>query len=196
MALALFDFDGTITFKDSFGDFIVYAVGRKKFILGAILLSPMLVAYALGFIRNWRAKEIVSTYFFGGWDSRGFKALASNYSRERLPRIIREIALERIGWHKLKGDKVVVVSASIDLWLADWCANQGVDLIATQLEMRDGRVTGRFLTRNCSGEEKVKRIEERYGLKSFDYIYAYGDSAGDRAMLDLANEKYYRWKRV
>ncbi|HME43650.1 MAG TPA: HAD-IB family hydrolase [Syntrophorhabdales bacterium] len=196
MALALFDFDGTITFKDSFGDFIVYAVGRKKFILGAILLSPMLVAYALGFIRNWRAKEIVSTYFFGGWDSRGFKTLASNYSRERLPRIVREIALERIGWHKLKEDKVVVVSASIDLWLADWCANQGVDLIATQLEMRAGRVTGRFLTRNCSGKEKVKRIEERYGLKSFDYIYAYGDSAGDRAMLDVADEKYYRWKRV
>jgi phosphatidylglycerophosphatase C len=196
MALALFDFDGTITFKDSFGDFIAYAVGRRRFILGTVLLTPMLFAYALGLVRNWRAKELVSTYFFGGWDSRSFEALASKYSRERLPRIVREIALERIGWHKLKEDKVVVVSASIDLWLADWCASCGVDLIATKLEMKDGRVSGRFLTRNCSGKEKVRRIEERYDVKSFDYIYAYGDSPGDRAMLDMANEKYYKWKRV
>jgi HAD superfamily hydrolase (TIGR01490 family) len=196
MALALFDFDGTITFKDSFSDFIAYAVGRRKFITGALLLSPMLFAYALGFIRNWRAKELVSTHFFGGWDCHSFEGLASRYSKERLPRIVRDIALERIGWHKLKGDKVVVVSASIDLWLADWCSTCGVDLIATKLEMKDGRVTGRFLTRNCSGEEKVRRIEEQYDVKSFGYIYAYGDTPGDKAMLDLANERYYRWKRI
>ena len=196
MALALFDFDGTITFKDSFGDFIAYAVGRRKFITGVVLLSPMLFAYALGFIRNWRAKELVSTYFFGGWESRSFQGLASKYSRGRLPRIVRDIALERIGWHKDKGDKVVIVSASIDLWLADWCATCDVDLIATKLEMKDGRVTGRFLTRNCSGKEKVRRIEECYNLQGFDYIYAYGDTPGDKAMLDIANERYYKWKRV
>jgi phosphoserine phosphatase len=57
-------------------------------------------------------------------------------------------------------------------------------------------VTGRFLTRNCSGKEKVRRIEEQYDVKSFGYIYAYGDTPGDKAMLDLANERYYRWKRI
>jgi len=153
------------------------------------------VAYALGAIPNWRAKELVSTHFFGGWDVGSFERLATEYSRERLPQIIRQSALERIGWHRLKGDTVVVVSASIDLWLAGWCAACTVDLIATELEIKEGRITGRFSTRNCSGKEKVRRIQ-RYDLKNFDYIYAYGDSAGDRAMLELANEKYYRWKRV
>ena len=196
MSLALFDFDGTITFKDSFGDFIAYAVGRSRFIAGIVLLSPMVLAHAVGFVPNWRAKELVSTYFFRGWDVPGFIGLASKYSRERLPGIVREVALEKIKWHKLRGDKVVVVSASIDLWLADWCGLHDLDLIATKLETRDGLVTGRFLTRNCSGKEKVRRIEEQYDLKSFDYIYAYGDTPGDRAMLDLANEKYYKWKRV
>jgi HAD superfamily hydrolase (TIGR01490 family) len=196
MALALFDFDGTITFKDSFGDFIAYAVGRRKFITGTILLSPMILAYVVGLIRNWRAKELMSTHFFGGWDARSFTMLASKYSRERIPHIVREIALERIGWHKLRGDTVVVVSASIDLWLTDWCADCAVDLIATRLEIRDGRITGRFFTNNCSGKEKVRRIEERYDVKSFDYIYAYGDSQGDKAMLEMADERYYRWKRV
>jgi phosphatidylglycerophosphatase C len=196
MALALFDFDGTITFKDSFGDFIAYAVGRRRFIAGIVLLSPMVFAHALGFIPNWRAKELFSTYFFRGWDAPSFIDLASKYSRERLPRIIRDIALDKIKWHKLKGDTVVVVSASIDLWLADWCGAHDLDLIATKLEMKDGLVTGRFLTRNCSGKEKVRRIEEQYTLKSFDHIYAYGDTPGDRAMLDLADEKYYRWERL
>jgi phosphoserine phosphatase len=80
--------------------------------------------------------------------------------------------------------------------LADWCTTCDVDLIATKLEIRNGRVTGRFLTRSCSGKEKVRRIEERYDVKSYDYIYAYGDTQGDKAMLDIANEKYYKWKRV
>jgi phosphatidylglycerophosphatase C len=196
MALALLDFDGTITFKDSFADFIRYAVGRKKFIIGVIRLTPMLFAYALGFIHNWRAKELVSAYFFGGWDSRRFEEVAARYSREQLPKIVRETALEKIKWHQLKGDTVVVVSASIDLWLAGWCTEHDVELIATKLEVKDGRVTGRFLTKNCSGKEKVRRIAERYDLKSFDHIYAYGDTPGDKAMLDLADEKYYRWKRI
>ena len=196
MALALFDFDGTITFKDSFADFIRYAVGRKKFIIGVIRLTPMLFAYALGLVRNWRAKELVSAYFFGGWDSRLLEEIAAKYSKERLPGIVREAAMEKIKWHQLKGDTVVVVSASIDLWLAGWCAEYDVDLVATKLEVKDGRVTGRFLTKNCSGKEKVRRIEERYNLKSFDYIYAYGDTPGDKAMLELADEKHYRWKRI
>ncbi len=196
MALALFDFDGTITFKDSFGDFIRYAVGRKKFIIGVIRLTPMLIAYALGFVRTWRAKERVSEHFFGGWDAKNFQRLASTYARENLPGLVREHALERIKWHRQNGDTVVVVSASIDLWLADWCASHDVGLIATKLEVKDGRVTGRFLTKNCSGREKVRRIQELYDPKSFDYIYAYGDTPGDKAMLDLAHEKYYGWKRV
>ena len=196
MALALFDFDGTITSKDSFGSFIRFAVGRKKFIIGVIRLTPMLIAYALGFVRMWRAKERVSECFFRGWDAADFQSLASTYAREHLPGYIRDHALERIKWHKQNGDTVVVVSASIDLWLADWCAVHDVDLIATKLEVKDGLVTGRFLTKNCSGKEKVRRIEERYSLKDFDYIYAYGDTPGDKAMLDLAHEKYYRWKRI
>ncbi len=196
MALALFDFDGTITSKDSFGDFIAYAVGRRKMVLGAVLLSPMLIGYMLRFVPNWRAKELVSTYFFGGWEAHAFQDLASKYSRERLPQLVREIAVERIEWHRQRGDKIVVVSASIDLWLADWCAEYGLDLIATKLEVKNGKVTGKFSTRNCSGLEKVRRIEKFCDVKTFDRIYAYGDSPGDRAMLGLADEKYYKWKQV
>ncbi len=196
MALALFDFDGTITFKDSFADFIKYAVGQTRFRLGVACLTPVFAGFLLGLVPAWRAKELMSIFFFGGRDAHKFEELASKYSREELPKIVRRIARERMEWHKRRGDTVVVVSASIDLWLKDWCKAQQADLIATMLEVKDGRISGRFLTKNCNGREKVRRIEERFNLSDFDYTYAYGDRPGDRPMLAMANERYYRWTRI
>ncbi len=196
MALALFDFDGTITCRDSFAGFIKYLVGKIGFYAGVACLIPVVTGFFLGFIRAWRAKELMSVFFFHGRDARKFGEAASRYSLQELPRIVRGNAMERIRWHQQRGDTVVVVSASIDSWLKGWCEIHCVDLIATELEVTKGRISGRFLTRNCSGREKVRRIAERYDLSDFDYIYAYGDSPGDRPMLALANERYYRWKRV
>lgn len=196
MGLALFDFDGTISFRDSFGDFIRYAVGPFRFWLGIACLVPVVAAFLFGLIRAWRAKELMAIYFFGGWDAAEFARLADRYSRQRLPQIVRPIALERIAAHKEAGDVIVVVTASMDIWLQAWCENQGIDLIATKLETQEGRITGRFLTKNCSGYEKVRRIKERYDLSKFHRIYAYGDNPADRPMLRLAHERYYRWRRA
>lgn len=196
MALALFDFDGTISFRDSFGDFIKYAVGPVRFWLGVVCLIPVIAAFLFGFVKAWRAKELMAIYFFRGWNAVEFGQLAHEYSCQRLSQIVRPIALEHISEHKKRGDTVVVVTASIDLWLSGWCEAQAVDLIATKLEIREGRITGRFLTKNCSGTEKVRRIREQYELSEFDYIYAYGDNPADRPMLELAHERYYRWRRI
>jgi phosphatidylglycerophosphatase C len=196
MALALFDFDGTITFKDSFAGFIKYALGRTRFYFGVVCFAPVIVGLLLGLIRSWRAKELMSIFFFGGRDVHEFEDLAMSYSREEVPKIIREVALERIEWHKRRGDTIVVVSASIDSWLQGWCETQHIDLIATKLEVKNGHISGRFLTKNCSGSEKVRRIEERYKLSDFNCVFAYGDSPGDKPMLAIADVRYYRWKPV
>jgi phosphatidylglycerophosphatase C len=196
MALALFDFDGTLTFRDSFAGFIKYMVGPVRFFWGVACFLPVVAGFLLGFIRAWRAKELMAIYFFRGRDAEEFAALASRYSLEELPKIVRKDVLERLEWHKERGDTVIVVSASIDLWLKGWCEVYGAGLIATKLEIEKGRISGRFLTKNCSGKEKVKRIEEMIDLSRFDYIYAYGDSPGDHAMLSIADEGYYRGKPV
>lgn len=196
MALALFDFDRTITTRDSFTGFIKYARGPTRFYLGVVCFVPVIVGLLLGFIRAWRAKELLTIYFFGGRGVHEFEEQAMRYSREELPKIIREVALERIEWHKRRGDTIVVVSASIESWLQVWCETHHIDLIATKLETKNGRISGRFLTKNCSGSEKVRRIEERYKLSDFDCIFAYGDSPGDKPMLAIADVRYYRWKRV
>jgi phosphatidylglycerophosphatase C len=196
MVLALFDFDHTISFKDSFGDFTRYVVGPSKFRLGIACLLPVVVGFMFGIIRAWRAKELMIIYFFGGRDAAEFEQLADTYARQRLPQIVRPIALERILAHRKAGDTVVVVTASNDIWIKGWCEDQGIDLIATKTEIRDGCITGRFSTKYCSGKEKVRRIKERYDLSKFDRIYAYGDNPADKPMLKLAHEKYYRWRKV
>jgi len=191
MKLALFDFDGTITRKDSFLDFIIHVVGARRFLTGLLVLSPFIIAYKLKIISNSKAKEFVLGFFFRGWDANRFKNAAYNYSRDKLPRIVRKTAMKRLNWHKQEGHKVVIVSASIDDVLRNWCDMNEVDLIATQIEVRDGKLTGKFLSKNCYGPEKVSRLKERFNLTECEYIYAYGDSRGDREMLALADEAYH-----
>ena len=43
----------------------------------------------------------------------------------------------------------------------------GFDLISTELEVKDGKLTGKFSTPNCNGKEKVRRIKEKYNLKLY-----------------------------
>ena len=90
----------------------------------------------------------------------------------------------------------MLVSASLDVYLGPWCERHGVDYICTRLEERGGRLTGRYIQGDCSGAEKVRRILQRYQLTRYALVYAYGDSAEDREMLELAHKKYYRWTEI
>ena len=192
MILSLFDFDGTITTDDSLIKFIRFVVGDTKFIAGMVLLSPMLTAYKLKLIPNYKAKQMMLSYFFKGMSEAKFQEVANAYSLNHIDTILRPKAMEKIAWHQEQGHEVVVVSASIACWLKPWCDKNNLELIATQLEIKNGIVTGRLRTKNCYGIEKVNRVKEVYNLDKYETIYAYGDSRGDRELLELADEKFYK----
>ena len=192
MKIAFFDFDGTITTKDSLPDFIKFAIGKPKYYLGLCLLSPMLLAYVLKLLPNHIAKEKMISYYFKGWSEKNFQTVADEYAAHQIEKIVRPKALEKLHWHQEQGHKVVIVSASMKSWLKKWCDAQNVELISTQLEIKQGKLTGKFATKNCHGKEKVNRIKEQYPLQDYSYIYAYGDSSGDKDMLKLANEAFYK----
>jgi len=186
MKLALFDFDGTITSRDSFLDFLLYAHGFLKGSLGLALLTPVLLAYKIRVIPNWKAKEIVLRFFFEGWPKEAFEAVADSYASKRLNRIIRQETYDRIKWHQEQGHKVAVVTASVECWIKGWCRENDLDLIATQIEIKNDKVTGKLSTKNCYGEEKVVRIREKYNLDDYQEIFTYGNSRGDREMMQLS----------
>jgi len=190
--LALFDFDGTITTDDSLIKFIRFVAGDIKAAWGVFLLSPMLITYKLKFIPNYKAKQWMFSYFFKGMDEQQFLKVAKEYSLNHIDTILRSKAMEKILWHKERGHKVVVVSASIECWIKPWCSKNDLDIIATKIEIKDGIVTGKFLSKNCYGIEKSNRVKEAYNLNDYDYIYAYGDTRGDKELLALADEGFYK----
>lgn len=190
--IVFIDFDGTITKDDSLLCFIRYVVGDVKFIIGLLVLSPVLVLYKLKIIPNYKAKQKMLSWFFRGYKKDDFEKVANIYSLKHISKILRYKAIKKLKWHKQEGHKIVIVSASIDFWLRPWCEKNGFDLIATKLEVKDGFITGNLLTKNCYGQEKVNRIQEKYNLDEYSYIYSYGDSKGDKEMLKLANEGFYK----
>ncbi len=193
MNLALFDFDGTITFEDSFTPFIRFAAGRARMAVGSALLSLMFEAYRLGWVpaTNMRADAAYASFRGRRQDEVG--RLGARYA-EGLPRLVRPQALEKIRWHQAQGDTVVVVSASLHPYLSSWCAGLGLDLICTELEAKDGVLTGRYAHSDCTGHEKARRVRERYDLGRYPIVYAYGDTPEDEQLLALAHRAIFRWQ--
>ena len=190
--IAFFDFDGTITRRDSLPEFIRYAVGNGRYILGLLRLSPMLLAYLLKLLPNDVAKQRLLSHFFANWREDDLKEIGKRYCQERLPQNLKPEALERLEWHRQQAHQIVIVSASTDIWLQPWTEEHGYGLISTQLETDGGRLTGRFVGKNCHGAEKARRIKAEFNLENFTDTYAYGDSSGDREMLALVKHAFYQ----
>lgn len=191
-SIAFFDFDGTITSTDSLLEFIKYAKGEAAFYAGFALHAPYLAAYKLKIISNQRAKEIMLRYFFGKMPVAEFEKLCASFYREKMHQLIRPKALTEIKKLRDMGTEVVIVSASPEYWLQAWCASIGASCIATRLAVKDNKITGRIDGINCHGQEKVRRIQERYDLSMFSPIYCYGDTSGDRPMLALGTVRFYK----
>jgi HAD superfamily hydrolase (TIGR01490 family) len=196
MNLALFDFDGTITLTDTWTPFMRFALPVWRLAVGQAVLLPVVVGYRLGAVSASRGREIAARLAFQGERVPAIRRKGAEYATAILPLDVRPEALGRIDWHRSQGDHVVVVSAALDVYLAPWCQAQGLDFVCTVLEERGGRFTGRYVHGDCSGAEKARRIRERYELERYAAVYAYGDSAEDREMLECAHEKYYRWSAI
>ena len=196
MNLALFDFDGTITSSDSWTPFMRMAVRPARIRMAMVALSPVVVGYRLGMISASRCRLVAARLGFSGEPAGAIRQIGAQYAATVLRGTLQTRALERIDWHKSQGDDIVVVSASLDLYLAPWCAERGLKFICTTIEEQRGTLTGRYVDGDCSGAEKVRRIRAQYDLSSYPIVYAYGDSGEDREMMALADKKYYRWKEI
>ncbi len=190
--LALFDFDGTITDTDSFLLFVRRTVGVGRFCAGMALLTPQIGMFLLNYYSNHCLKEDVLTHFFRNWSIDSFRKAADDFCRNSIPTILRQEAWNRLRRHQDQGDRVVIVSATPELILAPWCEEYGLDLLATRLQVINGRLTGQIKGENYRGQVKVTRILNRYRLSNYRKIYAYGDTEGDRPMLALATHSFYR----
>lgn len=187
-----FDFDGTLTKRDTLLEFMRFVKGDKDFLLCMLRFLPLLVFMKLGFYPNWKAKQKVFSYCFKGMTVEAFNGHCVRFARQKAW-LMRPKGIRKIREVLAEGGRVVIISASINNWVEPFFSGtDGVFVIGTMPEERGGVLTGRFLTKNCYGEEKVNRLLQLYPERSDYWLTAYGDSRGDFELLDFANEAYYK----
>ena len=187
-----FDFDGTLTRRDSLLEIIRFARGTKGFALCMLRFMPLLVMMKLGLYPNRKVKQAVFAYCFGGMTEDAFNKLCRRFADAKKG-ILRPKGVETVRKLLAEGNRVVIVSASINNWVEPFAAMMGdIAVVGTMVETRDGRLTGRLLTKNCYGEEKVRRLLNLYPDRKQYRLTAYGDSRGDRELLDFADEGHYK----
>lgn len=185
--ITAFDFDGTLIQGDSLLLFIRHAAGWRGLICGLLLHLPWLLGMKCGLCEAGRVKERLFAHFFGGMAEVDFQALCRSFApvlnqRER-PDMVA-LLRERIAG----GEEVCIVSASVPEWIRPWAEQYGaLPIIGTEIEVVEERITGRFTTPNCNGTEKPRRLLACYPDRTSYHLEAYGDSAGDTPLLDLAD---------
>jgi HAD superfamily hydrolase (TIGR01490 family) len=190
--LALFDFDGTISKKDSMREFLKFYYGNKGVYKAYLANAHWLTLMFVGLIDKGEVKEKIWIYLFNNILQKEFENKAHFFSTEILPTFLYQQAIEKITEHRNRGDRLIIVSASAEEWLKPWCQLHKIELIATQLEKKDGKLTGKMASKNCKGPEKIRRIKELLDFNDYQSIYAYGDSDGDKEMLSIATFPFYR----
>jgi phosphatidylglycerophosphatase C len=189
--VAAFDFDGTMIRGDSFMPFLVRAVGPRRFGQIVVRSSPSTAqAYRIG--RRDASKAALVHRLLSGYPADRLAELGHAYG-EQLAQRIRPPMGERVAWHRQQGHLLVMVSASLDVYLEPAGRVLAFDqVLATQLEVgEDGRLTGRLKGPNVRGPEKAARVRawlrQQLGDDTPYQLWAYGDSAGDRELLAMAD---------
>jgi phosphatidylglycerophosphatase C len=190
--IAAFDFDGTIIKHDSLFVFVWHAVPLSRIMRGFLVAMPYLIAYKLKLIPAFKAKERLFTALFKGVAITDFNLACNNFATV-IQEMVKPEAIERINWHRQNGHEIIIISASVENWIMPWATLNGIDtVLATQIQVIDGLITGKFLSKNCQGAEKVTRLLQHNPDRHSYILYAYGDSNGDNELFQFADHKFYR----
>jgi phosphatidylglycerophosphatase C len=190
--IVAFDFDGTLTTHDSFTAFLAWKAKPFGYSVGLARLLPHILAFGVNRDRG-RLKAAAAACFLGGEPIRQLEAEADAFAMEKVQAMLRPDAVQAWRNWRAQGALMVIVTASPETLVHPFARGLGADvLIGTRLHQDEqGCVTGAFIGPNCRGPEKVVRLREAFG-EDVKLAAAYGDTAGDREMLQLAEVKGYR----
>jgi phosphatidylglycerophosphatase C len=176
-----FDFDGTLTRRDCMVPFLLRVAGPRAFASAVAAEAPAVArrdrdALKAGVVRRLLAGRLVDDIAEAG----------QRFAAEIMARRLRNDTLDRLRWHQSEGHRTVIVSASLRPYLEPVASSLGIDhVICTELEGRDGVLTGELIDGNCRGPAKAARLQAWLGAEPVE-LWAYGDSSGDDALLALA----------
>lgn len=190
--LYLFDFDGTLTYKDTMFLFLKF-YNPAKYSFQFLKHVPLFVLLKLKLASAEAVKKSFISSILKGESKYQIEKKAKLFFEENYPSLFRENALDFINNINRKNTESYIVSASLDIWVKPFAEKFDMTLLATKAEFKDDIFTGKFVGKNCNKDEKVCRIEAELGDKKFDKIIAFGDTSGDKPMFKFANESHYRF---
>lgn len=190
--LYCFDFDGTLTYKDTMFLYLKF-YNPSKFKLQFIKHIPLFILLKLNLLDPEKVKKSFISSILKGENRTNLERKSKAFFDLNYPEIVRENALEFIKNIDISKTDCYLVSASLDIWVQPFAEKFGMKLIATKAEFLDDRFTGKFIGKNCNGAEKVKRIKAEILDKKYDKTIAFGDTSGDKEMLNWANEGQFKF---
>ena len=191
VTVAAFDVDNTLTVRDCVVPFMKSVGGVSR--LSKVLFSDLGTTFQS--IRR-RDRDSLKMKFvegiFAGKDSREVESLGIQFASKVADKWLRSDVATRMRWHQEQGHVVILVSASLGAYLHPLGDLLEVDaVLCTELEEKDGLLTGKLVGQNCRGKEKASRVQkwcQDSGIAAEDLVYAYGDSSGDTELLELFSE--------
>jgi len=190
--LYLFDFDGTLTYKDTMFMFLKF-YDPAKYSVQFLKHVPLFILLKLKLADAESVKKSLIASILKGKSRHQIEKKAQQFFEENFPSLFRENALDFINNIDRTHAESYIVSASLDIWVKPFADKFNMKLLSTQAEFKDDIFTGKFVGKNCNKEEKANRVKIEIGDKKFDKIIAFGDTSGDKAMFKFANESHYRF---
>jgi phosphatidylglycerophosphatase C len=181
--VAAFDFDGTLSSRDNVVPFLRRVAGTRATVAALASTAAKLAGSGRSRWTRDAAKEEMARRLLGGRDADAVDTVARAFAQDILDRHLRAEAIQRADWHRTQGHRLVIVSASFATYLRPVAERLRFDaVLATELEVGDdGALTGRLSGANVRGPEKARRLDEWLAGRP-TFVWAYGDSSGDREL--------------
>ena len=190
--LYLFDFDGTLTYHDTMFLYLKF-YNSFKFKIQFIKHIPLFILLKLNLADPEQVKKSFISSILKGERKSKIDKKSQEFLEKYYPQIFRQNALDFIKNIDRKNTESFIVSASLDMWVKPFAEKFDMKLLATRAEFLNDVFTGNFIGKNCNGAEKVNRITEAIDGKKFDKTIAFGDTSGDKEMLEWANESQFEF---
>ena len=190
--LYLFDFDGTLTYKDTMFLYLTF-YNASKFRIQFIKHIPLFILLKMNLLEADKVKRSFVSSVLKGQTKSKIEKKSQQFFDQYYPEIFRENALDFIKNIDHSQTDCYIVSASLDIWVRPFAEKFGMKLLATQAAFENNIFTGKFVGKNCNGLEKVNRIKEAINEKKYDKTIAFGDTSGDQEMLDWADEGQFKF---
>lgn len=187
--LVFFDLDGTITRRDTlFGYVLGFALRHPWRLPGFIAVLPTLLRFALRRADHGELKGALIRRVMGG----ASRSEVDAWTREWIPRLLRRgvfpEALSTIALHRRAGDHLVLMTATVDLYVPSLTAALGFDeWVCSEVRWEGERLDGRLASTNVRGEEKAHRLRRVLPRFPGRPLVGYGNSRPDLPHLRLVD---------